>query len=55
MPAPMHLPRLVDEGTDTLYLRAQVDGQERECEITKGQAWSLMFTLLGFLARACRG
>ncbi len=50
----MRYPRIVDENTDQLFLRCQVDGVEREAEITIGQAWALMFTLLAWLAKASR-
>lgn len=51
---PMKFPRMVDENTDQMWLRCQVDGVERECEITIGQAWAMVFTLLAWLAKAVR-
>ena len=53
-PAPMRLPRLVDEGGDQLWLRCQVDGVERECDLTIGQAWGFVFALLAWIAKASR-
>ena len=54
VPAPMKYPRIVGEDRDQLWLRCQVDGVEREAEITIGMAWAFMFTIMGWLAKAGR-
>lgn len=53
-PEPMKYPRLVDENAGQLWLRCFVDGTDRECEVTKGQAWAMVFTLMGWLAKDSR-
>jgi hypothetical protein len=50
----MKLPRVVDEGGDQLWLRCMVDGVDRECEVSIGQAWAMLFSILGWLAKASR-
>lgn len=53
-PAPMKYPRIVDENRDQIFLRCNVDGVEREAEITIGQAQNMVMTLMGWIFKAGR-